>query len=97
MKRSNIHIDTHLFKDTNPGYHEYTKKCPFNKTREEYIPREVREEMGDEGEEGVRVVRERGDKEEECYYDYFVKSTYPTQEPVCHYVWVHYVCSIWVP
>jgi hypothetical protein len=40
---------------------------------------------------------ENSEDKEELYYDYFNKSTYPLDQPFCHYVWVHYVCSIWVP
>ena len=36
-------------------------------------------------------------KDDEPYYDYFMKSTYPEDEPACNYVWAHYVCAIWVP
>lgn len=35
--------------------------------------------------------------EPEPYYDYFTKSTYPSDQPICYYVWTHYVCAIWVP
>jgi len=28
LKRTSIHINTPLFKDTNPEYHEFAKKCP---------------------------------------------------------------------
>lgn len=74
LKRTSIHIQNPLFKETNPGYHEYAKKCHHLKAKEEYLP-----------------------KDDEPYYDYFLKSTYPTEEPVCSFVWVHYVCAIWVP
>ena len=40
MKRTSIHIDTNLFRETNPGYHEYAKKCPYNKQKEEYITKD---------------------------------------------------------
>ena len=37
MKRTSIHIDTNIFKESNPGYHEFAKRCPYNKQKEEYI------------------------------------------------------------
>lgn len=78
LKKTSIHISNPLFKDTNPSFHEFSKKCPNFKHKEEYLSKKI-------------------GGEDEPYYDYFTKSTYPSDEPVCHFVWVHYVCAIWVP
>lgn len=43
MKRTTIHIDSNLFKDTNPVFYEYAKKCPYSKQKEEYQPKEKME------------------------------------------------------
>lgn len=39
LKRTSIHINSNIFKDTNPSFHEYSKKCPFVKVKQEYIPK----------------------------------------------------------
>ena len=49
MKRTSIHIDTNIFKESNPGYHEFAKRCPYNKQKEEYTSnKEKVEEKNDE-------------------------------------------------
>lgn len=60
MKRTSIHIDATLFRETNPGYYEYSRRCPYNKQREQYVHHEHPE---GESEKIVRVVRERGERE----------------------------------
>ena len=58
MKRTSIHIDTNIFKESNPGYHEFAKRCPYSKQKEEYTSNKVEEKIEEKVEDKVEEKNE---------------------------------------